>query len=74
MKFGYVLLDGCADRPHPSLNYTTPLEAAETRNLDKLVRRAKLGRVITVGRGISPESDIAVFNAIFKSLREHLLR
>ncbi|MBI3116009.1 MAG: 2,3-bisphosphoglycerate-independent phosphoglycerate mutase [Thaumarchaeota archaeon] len=64
MKFGYVLLDGCADRPHPSLNYTTPLEAAETRNLDKLVRRAKLGRVITVGRGISPESDIAVFNML----------
>lgn len=64
MKFGYVLLDGCADRPHPSLNYTTPLEAAYTSNLDKLARQSKLGRVMTVGRGISPESDIAVFNML----------
>jgi 2,3-bisphosphoglycerate-independent phosphoglycerate mutase len=64
VKFGYVLLDGCADRPNPSLNYTTPLEAANTPSLDKLARRARLGRVITVGRGISPESDIAVFNML----------
>ncbi len=64
MKFGYVLLDGCGDRPSPSLNYTTPLEAANTPHLDALARRSKMGRVITVGRGIAPESDIAVFNML----------
>jgi len=64
MKIGYVLLDGCGDRPNPSLNFATPLEAAYTPNLDRIAERARLGRVITVGRGISPESDIAVFNML----------
>ena len=64
MKVGYVLLDGCADRPVPALNYTTPLEAAYTPNLDRIAARARLGSVTTVGRGIAPESDIAVFNML----------
>jgi 2,3-bisphosphoglycerate-independent phosphoglycerate mutase len=64
MKFGYVLLDGCGDRPAPSLNLTTPLQAANTPNMDAVARRSKMGRVITVGRGIAPESDIAVFNML----------
>jgi len=64
MKIGYVLLDGCGDRPVPSLNYTTPLEAAYTPNLDGIATRSRLGRVTTVGRGIAPESDIAVFNML----------
>ena len=64
MKVGYVLLDGCGDRPVPSLNFTTPLEAANTPNLDRIASRAKLGYVTTVGKGIAPESDIAVFNML----------
>jgi len=64
MKVGYILLDGCSDRPVPSMNYSTPLEVANTPNLDRLARNGKLGQVITVGRGISPESDIAVFHML----------
>ncbi len=64
MKVGYVLLDGCGDRPVPSLNFTTPLEAAFTPNLDRIASRASLGSATTVGRGIAPESDIAVFNML----------
>ncbi|MDA4120800.1 MAG: alkaline phosphatase family protein [Thaumarchaeota archaeon] len=64
MKLGYVLLDGCADRPTPRLNYTTPLEAAYTPNMDIIASRSKLGRVVTVRRGVAPESDIAVFNML----------
>ena len=60
-KLIYVLLDGVGDRPNPKLNYLTPLEAAYTPNLDKLVRKGISGIVHTVGKGISPESDIAVF-------------
>ncbi len=63
-KVGYILLDGCSDRPVPSLNYSTPLEVANTPNLDKIARKGNMGRVITVGKGISPESDIAVFNML----------
>ena len=64
MKIGYILLDGCADRPSPQLNYTTPLGAAYTPNLDQIARRSNLGRVVTVRRGVAPESDIAVFNML----------
>jgi len=69
MKIGYVLLDGCADRPVPGLNYTTPLEAAYTPNLDRIAARSRLGSVTTVGKGIAPESDIAVFNMLGYSFR-----
>jgi 2,3-bisphosphoglycerate-independent phosphoglycerate mutase len=64
LKIGYILLDGCADRPDPRLNYTTPLEAAYTPHLDMIASRSRLGSVVTVGKGISPESDIAVFNML----------
>lgn len=61
MKLLYVLLDGVGDRPEPELNYLTPLEAALTPNMDVLTRKAKMGLVHPVGRGIAPESDLAVF-------------
>jgi len=64
MKIGYILLDGCADRPSPLLNYTTPLGAAFTPNLDRIATNSNLGRVVTVKRKVAPESDIAVFNML----------
>ena len=60
----YVLLDGVGDLPHPDLNGKTPLEAGNTPNLDKLARNGVIGEVISVGKGIAPESDIAVFNML----------
>ena len=60
----YVLLDGVGDLPHPDLDGKTPLEAAVTPNLDKLTKNGVLGEVISVGKGIAPESDIAVFNML----------
>ena len=60
----YVLLDGVGDLPHPDLDGMTPLEAASTPNLDQLCKNGALGQVISVGRGIAPESDIAVFNML----------
>ncbi|MDP6857813.1 MAG: alkaline phosphatase family protein [Candidatus Nitrosopelagicus sp.] len=64
IKIIYVLLDGVGDLPHPDINNKTPLEAAQTPNLDKLANNGKMGRVISVGKGIAPESDIAVFNML----------
>jgi 2,3-bisphosphoglycerate-independent phosphoglycerate mutase len=59
-----VLLDGVGDLPHPDLNGKTPLAAAVTPNLDKLAKNGAMGEVISVGKGIAPESDIAVFNML----------
>jgi len=57
----YVCLDGLGDDPVPELDGRTPLEASETPNLDALARQGRTGTVVTVGPGIAPESDIAVF-------------
>ena len=64
IKIIYVLLDGVGDLPHPDIDNKTPLEAAKTPNLDKLAKNGKMGQVISVGKGIAPESDIAVFNML----------
>lgn len=69
-KIIYVLLDGVGDLPHPSLNHLTPLESAYTPNLDALARRGRMGMVYTVGKGIAPESDIAVFSMLGYRFRD----
>ena len=60
----YVLLDGVGDLPHPDLKGKTPLDSAVTPNLDTLAKNGVMGEVISVGKGIAPESDIAVFNML----------
>ena len=60
----YVLLDGVGDLPHPDLDGKTPLEAASTTHMDALAKNGVMGQVISVGKGIAPESDIAVFNML----------
>lgn len=70
IRLVYVLLDGIGDLPHPSLNDLTPLEAAYTPNLDALARNGAMGRVISVGKGIAPQSDIAVFNMLGYSFKD----
>ena len=64
VRMVYVLLDGVGDLPHPDLGGRTPLQAARTPNLDRLAGAGAMGRVVSVGKGIAPESDIAVFNML----------
>ena len=66
----YVCLDGLGDDPVPELDHRTPLEAAHTPFLDALAQRGTTGSVVTVGEGIAPESDIAVFAILGYDPRE----
>lgn len=70
-KIVYVILDGLGDDPLDALGGSTPLEAASTPNLDRLARDGRNGYVTTVGEGIAPESDIAVFSILGYDPREH---
>lgn len=71
-KILYVVLDGLGDRPVPELDGKTPLEAAPTANLDRLAAAGRQGTVITVGKGIAPESDVAVMAILgYDPLRYH---
>lgn len=67
----YVILDGLGDDPLDALGGRTPLEAATTPLLDGLAARGLNGYVTTVGEGIAPESDIAVFSILGYDPREH---
>lgn len=60
----YVVLDGLGDLPLKELNNKTPLEAALTPNMDRLAQKGKTGLVYPVGKGIAPESDIAVISLL----------
>lgn len=70
-KIVYVILDGLGDDPLPALGGRTPLETARTPHLDRLARDGRNGYVTTVGEGIAPESDIAVFAILGYDPHEH---
>jgi len=64
LKLIYVVIDGLGDLPIEELGNETPLGFAETPNLDWLASKGKLGLMYTVGKGIAPESDIAVISIL----------
>ena len=70
-KIVYVILDGLGDDPLDALDGKTPLEVARTSNLDRLAADGRNGYVTTVGEGIAPESDIAVFAILGYDPHEH---
>ena len=45
MKYLVVLCDGMADYPVEELGNKTPLEAADTPNMDRLAKKATVGLV-----------------------------
>ena len=63
-KIIYIVLDGLGDLPIKALGNKTPLEAAATPNMDRLAQKGKTGVVYPVGKGIAPESDIAVISLL----------
>ena len=66
-RSGYVLPRGryaAAQTVDRKTERCTPLDSANTPNLDKIAKNGTMGQVITVGKGIAPESDIAVFNML----------
>ncbi len=57
MKKILVVLDGAADLPISFLNERTPLEKAETPNLDFLAKNGKLGYMYPINETTIPSSD-----------------
>jgi 2,3-bisphosphoglycerate-independent phosphoglycerate mutase len=64
LKLIYVAIDGMGDLPIAELGNKTPLEAAETPNLDFLAKNGKTGLMYTVRKGVAPESDVAVISLL----------
>ena len=64
MKLIYVAIDGMGDLPIAELGNKTPLEVANTPNLDFLSKNGKTGLMYTVSKGVAPESDVAVISLL----------
>jgi 2,3-bisphosphoglycerate-independent phosphoglycerate mutase len=64
LKLIYVAIDGMGDLPIKSLGNKTPLEAAETPNMDALAKTGKTGLMYSVKKGVAPESDVAVISLL----------
>ena len=75
LKLIYVVIDGMGDLPIPELGNKTPLEFADALNMNFLATKGKLGLMYTVGRGIAPESDVAVISILgYDPYRYHVGR
>ena len=68
MKGILVILDGLGDLPLKQFNDKTPLEAAETPNLDFFSARGEMGCMIPVKPGFVPESDEAIVSIFGNNL------
>jgi len=64
LKLIYVVIDGMGDLPIKSLGNKTPLEAADTPNMDALAKMGKTGLMYSVKKGVAPESDVAVISLL----------
>ncbi len=58
-KYLIFVLDGMADLPCPELGGKTPLEAADTPQLDRLAREGACGLLQTVPERCAPGSEVA---------------
>jgi len=64
LKLIYVVIDGMGDLPIEELGNRTPLEVADTPNMDFLAKTGKTGLMYAVEKGIAPESDVAVVSIL----------
>ncbi len=62
MKHAIILPDGAADEPLPQLGNQTPLQKANTPNMDTVAMSGRLGRVVTVPKGFTPATDVATLS------------
>jgi 2,3-bisphosphoglycerate-independent phosphoglycerate mutase len=59
MKYAIIIPDGAADEPLAELGGHTPLEAANTPNMDRVAIEGRQGIVRTVPEGFESGSDVA---------------
>jgi 2,3-bisphosphoglycerate-independent phosphoglycerate mutase len=62
MKYAIVIPDGAADEPQESLGGKTPLQAADTPEMDRIAREGVVGRSRNVPDRFLPASDVATLS------------
>src|SRR5215218_4896301 len=64
MKYAIIIPDGAADEPLPELGGKTPIEAAETPNMDRVAAEGRQGLARTVPDGFESGSDVATMTLL----------
>ncbi len=64
MKYAIVIPDGAADEPQASLGGKTPLQAANTPEMDRIAREGVVGRSRNVPDRFVPASDVATLSLL----------
>ena len=64
MKYALIIPDGAADLPIDALGGKTPLQAAETPNMDWIAANGKIGTVRNVPDGMPCGSDVAILSVL----------
>jgi 2,3-bisphosphoglycerate-independent phosphoglycerate mutase len=64
VKYAIIIPDGAADEPLEALGGRTPLEAADTPNMDRIAREGRIGTVRTVPEGFESGSDVATMSLL----------
>jgi 2,3-bisphosphoglycerate-independent phosphoglycerate mutase len=59
LKYAILVGDGMADNPIPELDNKTPLQYANTPNMNRIAQNGKSGKVATIPPGLPPGSDVA---------------
>jgi 2,3-bisphosphoglycerate-independent phosphoglycerate mutase len=59
MKYAIIIPDGAADEPLAELGGKTPIEAADTPNMDRIAMEGRQGLARTVPQGFESGSDVA---------------
>ncbi len=70
-KFVMLIGDGMADWPIEALGGRTPLEAAHTPWMDFLAQKGEMGMVVTIPKGLPPDSSIANLSLLGYDPRVH---
>ena len=64
MKYAIIIPDGAADEPLKELGGKTPLEAADTPNMDRVAMEGRQGVARTVPDGFESGSDVATMHKV----------
>ena len=71
MKYAIIIPDGAADLPIAELGGKTPLEAANTPNMDRIAAMGKVGTVRNVPKGMYCGSDVAIMSVLGYDPRQY---
>ena len=70
MKYLIILGDGMADEPIVSLGNKTPIQSANTPNIDKIAALGRNGLLDTIPNGFQPGSEIANLSVLGYNLNK----